>query len=88
MDCAPSWDGERPEQQYREYARKLKLWLIEATEQEGNLIGKRIIDAIPYGSRLSTLVAHVSVEEITSEGGWEMVVKCIEDAHGYLQIQN
>ena len=30
MESAPFWDGELPEAEYREYARKLKLWLIEA----------------------------------------------------------
>ena len=52
MEAAPTWDGEQPETKYKEYARNLKLWLIEATEPlPGSLIGKRIIDAIPYGSQ-------------------------------------
>ena len=33
MESAPSWGGEWLEQQYREYGRKLKLWLIEARER-------------------------------------------------------
>ena len=87
MDPAPSWNGEWPEQQYREYARKLKLWLIEARERlPSALIGKRILDAIPYGSRLSSLVSHLSVEEITSDGGWQTIVSCIEEAHDYLKV--
>ncbi|CAE7489912.1 iscS [Symbiodinium sp. CCMP2592] len=49
MEAAPRWDGERSEEQCREYARTLKLWLIEAKERlPGNLIGKRILDSIPY----------------------------------------
>ena len=88
MDPAPSWNGEWPESQYREYARKLRLWLIEATERlPATLIGKRIIDAIPYGSRLASVVAHLTVEEITTEDGWKLVVKSIEDAHDYLKVQ-
>ena len=88
IDPAPSWNGEWPESQYREYARKLKLWLIEATERlPATLIGKRIIDAIPYGSRLASVVAHLTVEEITTENGWKMVIQCIEDAHDYLKVQ-
>ena len=83
MDPAPSWNGEWPEQQYREYARKLKLWLIEARER---LPSALILDAIPYGSRLSSLVSHLSVEEITSDGGWETIVSCIEEAHDYLKV--
>ena len=87
MDPALSWNGEWPEQQYREYARKLKLWLIEARERlPSALIGKRILDAIPYGSRPSSLVSHLSVEEITSDGGWQTIVVCIEEAHDYLKV--
>ena len=87
MEAAPRWDGERPEEQYREYARTLKLWLIEAKERlPGNLIGKRILDSIPYGSRLSALVSHLTVEEITAPRGWEQVVSIIEDAHEYLKV--
>ena len=87
MESAPIWDGERPESEYREYARKLKLWLIEARERlPSSLIGKRILDAIPYSSRLSSVVAHLSVEDITAENGWKEVVKCIEEARDYLKV--
>ena len=66
MDAAPSWHGEQPERKFQEYSRNLKLRLIETTERlPGELIGKRIVDAIPYGSRLAALLAHLSVEEIT-----------------------
>ena len=87
MEAAPSWDGERPEQMYREYARNLRLWLIEAEERlPQQLIGKRIIDSIPYGSRLSALVGHLSVEEITAADGYKQVIQCIEEAHEYLKV--
>eukprot|EP00439_Symbiodinium_sp_Y106_P007110 s9578_g1.t1 len=86
MEAAPTWDGEQPETKYKEYARNLKLWLIEATERlPGSLIGKRIIDAIPYGSRLAALLAHMSVEEITDATGYERIVATIEEAHDYLK---
>ncbi|CAE7208124.1 Ttll5 [Symbiodinium sp. KB8] len=87
MEAAPKWDGEKPEEQYREYARTLRLWLIEAQERlPESLIGKRILDSIPYGSRLSSVLAHLSVEEITAPDGWKRVVACIEEAHGYLKV--
>ena len=87
MEAAPKWDGEKPEEQYREYARTLRLWLIEAQERlPKSLIGKRILDSIPYGSRLSSVLAHLSVEEITAPDGWKRVVACIEEAHGYLKV--
>ncbi|CAE7939226.1 Ttll5 [Symbiodinium necroappetens] len=87
MEAAPKWDGEKPEEQYREYARALRLWLIEARERlPESLIGKRILDSIPYGSRLSSVLAHLSVEEITAPDGWKRVVACIEEAHGYLKV--
>ena len=35
MEAAPTWDGEQPETKYKEYARNLKLWLIEATATAG-----------------------------------------------------
>ena len=42
MEAAPTWDGEQPETKYKEYARNLKLWLIEATERlPGSLIGEK-----------------------------------------------
>ena len=54
MDPAPSWNGEHPESEYREYARNLKLWLIEAEARlPPSLIGKRILDVILFGSRLA-----------------------------------
>ena len=71
----------------REYARNLRLWLIEAEERlPPQLIGKRIIDSIPYGSRLSALVGHLSVEEITAADGYKQVIQCIEEAHEYLKV--
>ena len=60
MEAAPSWNGEHPESEYREYARNLRLWLIEAEARlPPNLIGKRIIDAIPFGSRLAALLCFI-----------------------------
>ena len=44
------------------------------------------LDAIPYGSRLSSRVAHLSVEEITAEDGCKVLVQCIEEAHDYLKV--
>ncbi|CAE7724500.1 GIP [Symbiodinium necroappetens] len=86
MESAPTWDGEMPETKYREYSRNLRLWLVEAVERlPGNLIGKRIIDGIPFGSRLAALLAHLSVEDITAEKGYEKIVGIIEDAHDYLR---
>ena len=86
MESAPSWDGEMPETKYREYSRNLRLWLVEAEQRlPGNLIGKRIIDGIPFGSRLAALLAHLSVEDITAEKGYEKIVGIIEDAHDYLR---
>ena len=85
MEAAPSWDGEQPEVKYKEYARNLKLWLIEARERlPGNLIGKRIIDAVPYGSRLAAVLARLTVDEI-EDTGFEKIVSLIEDAHDYLR---
>ncbi|CAE7350344.1 RE1 [Symbiodinium sp. CCMP2592] len=86
MESAPSWDGEMPETKYREYSRNLRLWLVEAIERlPGSLIGKRIIDGIPFGSRLAALLAHLSVEDITAEMGYEKIVAIIEEAHDYLR---
>ena len=88
LDPAPSWGGEMPEKQFREYQRNLQLWLVEAEARLPlNLIGKRIIDAIPLGSRLSSLVAHLTVEEICSDTGHKTIVQIIEDAHEYLKDQ-
>ncbi|CAE7707824.1 unnamed protein product, partial [Symbiodinium necroappetens] len=85
MEPAPVWDGETPELKYREYAQNLRLWLVEAVERlPGALVGKRIIDGIPFGSRLAALLAHLTVEDITAEKGYEKIVGIIEDAHDYL----
>ena len=43
------------------------------------------LDGIPFGSRLAALTAHLSVEDITSDTGYELIVKIIEDAHDYLR---
>ena len=86
MDPAPSWDGEQPEQKFREYSRNLKLWLIEATETlPGGLIGKRIVDAIPYKWRLAALLSHLTVEAITAPDGYGKILGLIEEAHDYLK---
>ena len=50
-----------------------------------NLIGKRIIDSIPLGSKLSTLLAHLTVDEITAPDGHKVILSIIEDAHAYLK---
>ena len=47
----------------------------------GKLIGKRIIDAIPYGSRLAALMAHLTVDEITDPHGYAANVKITEKHH-------
>ncbi|CAE7227831.1 GIP, partial [Symbiodinium sp. CCMP2592] len=70
MEAAPGWDGEQPEVRYKEYARNLKLWLIEATER------------LP-GSLISS--AHMSFEEITDPLGYQRIVATIEEAHDYLK---
>ena len=86
MEPATVWDGEMPEVKYREYARNLRLWLVEAVERlPGALVRKRIIDGIPFGSRLAALLAHLTVEDITAEKGYEKIVGIIEDAHDYLR---
>ncbi|CAE7633450.1 unnamed protein product, partial [Symbiodinium microadriaticum] len=87
MDAAPRWDGERPESQYREYARNLRMWLVEALERlPPTLIGKRIIDSIPYGSRLSASLSHLTVEQITAPDGYKEIIRLIEEQHEYLKI--
>ena len=44
MDPAPSWGGDQPEKNFKEYHRNLHLWLVEAEARlPHNLIGKRII---------------------------------------------
>ena len=86
MEPAPSWNGEHPESKYREYARNLKLWLIEAEARlPSNLIGKRILDVIPFGSRLAASLAHLSVDDITAPDGYKQIISVIEDSHAYLK---
>ena len=89
MDPAPVWGGDSPEKHYKEYLRNLQLWLVEAEARIPlNLIGKRIIDSIPLGSKLSTLLAHLTVAEITAPEGYKVIIKIIEDAHAYLKDQS
>eukprot|EP00438_Fugacium_kawagutii_P011007 Skav220594 [mRNA] locus=scaffold2744:89020:94746:+ [translate_table: standard] len=88
MEPAPSWGGEVPEKNYKEYHRNLQLWLVEAEARlPHNLIGKRIIDGIPLGSKLSALLAHLTVDEICAENGHKRIVAIIEDHHEYLKDQ-
>ena len=88
LDPAPSWGGDAPEKQYKEYHRNLSLWLVEAEARlPTNLIGKRIIDSIPLGSKLASLVAHLTVEEICADDGHRKIVRLIEEAHEYLKDQ-
>ena len=88
MDPAPSWTGDMPEKNYKEYHRNLQLWLVEAEARlPSNLIGKRIIDSIPLGSKLSSLVAHLTVPEICSDDGHRVILRIIEEAHEYLKDQ-
>ena len=71
---------------FRQYSRALKLWLIEAEARlPPNLIGKRIMDVIPFGSRLAALLAQLSIDDITSETGYQHILKIIEDNHEYLR---
>jgi len=56
--------------------------LVEAEARiSHNLIGKRIIDSIPLGSKLSTLLAHLTVDGITAPEGHRVILSIIEDAH-------
>ena len=88
LDPAPVWGGDLPEKNFKEYHRNLQLWLVEVEARlPHNLIGKRIIDSIPLGSKLSTLLAHLTVEEITDPEGHKHIVEIIEDAHAYLKDQ-
>ena len=81
VEPAPSWDGENPETEFRQYSRALKLWLIEAEARlPPNLIGKRIMDVIPLGSRLAALLAQLSMET-----GYQHILKIIEDNREYLR---
>ena len=87
MEAAPRWDGERPESQYREYARNLRMWLVEALERlPPTLVGKRIVDSIPYGSRLSASLSHLTVEQITAPDGYKEIIRLIEEQHEYLKV--
>ncbi|CAJ1429656.1 unnamed protein product, partial [Effrenium voratum] len=86
MDPAPSWGGDQPEKNWKEYHGNLQLWLIEAESRlPPTLIGKRIIDGTPLGSKLSALVAHLSVDEICAAEGYQAIVRIIEEAHEYLR---
>ena len=83
---ALSWGGDMPERNYKEYYRNFQLWLVEAeTRLSHNLIGKRIIDSIPLGSKLSAMLAHLTVDEIISDQGHRIILNIIEEAHGYLR---
>ncbi|CAE7558955.1 iscS [Symbiodinium pilosum] len=86
MEAAPSWNGEHPESEYREYARNLKLWLIEAEARlPPSLTGKRILDVIFFGSRLAASLAHLSVDDITAPDGYKQIIAVIEESHAYLK---
>ena len=86
MDPAPAWGGDQPEKHFKEYHRNLQLWLVEAEARLPlNLIGKRIIDSIPLGSKLSSLLAHLTVAEICADDGHRVILRLIEDAHDYLK---
>ena len=89
MDPAPVWGGDSPERHYKEYLRNLQLWLVEAEARiPSTLIGKRIIDSIPLGSKLSTLLSHLTVDEITAPDGFRVILQIIMDAHAYLKDQS
>ena len=87
LDPAPVWGGDQPGKNFNEYQRNLQLWLVEAEARlPHNLIGKRILDSIPLGSKLSALLAHLTVDEITAENGHKViVVGLIESAHECLK---
>ena len=51
LDPAPSWGGEMPEKQFREYQRNLQLWLVEAFQLpvgSNNLGILHILTSRPY----------------------------------------
>ena len=88
IDPAPEWDGQHPETHFRTYWRNLKLWLIEAELRlPPAMIGKRIMDRMPIGSRLASLLSHLTVEEITKDTGYKTILGIIEEAHDYLKEQ-
>ena len=88
MDPAPTWGGDLPERNFKEYHHNLQLWMVEAEARiPPSLIGKRILDSIPLGSKLSALLAHLTVDEITADDGYKTIVGLIEDAHEYLKDQ-
>ena len=75
-----------PEKNYKDYHKKLRLWMVEAEARiPSNLIGKRIIDSIPLGSKLSALLGSLTVDEICSDDGHRVILKIIEEAHEYLR---
>ena len=50
-----------------------------------NLIGKRIMDAIPFGSRLAALLSQLSIDDITSDESYKTILRIIEEHHDYLK---
>ncbi|CAJ1384566.1 unnamed protein product [Effrenium voratum] len=69
MDPAPSWGGDQPEKNWKEYHRNLQLWLIEAESRlPPTLIGKRIIDGIPLGSKLLQAIVRIIEGPRVSQG--------------------
>ena len=79
-------DGAGALMERRAYARNLKLWLIEAEARlPPSLIGKRILDVIPFGSRLAASLAHLSVDDITAPDGYKQIITVIEDSRAYLK---
>ena len=55
-------------------------------EAATNLGGKRIVDSIPYGSRLSASLSHLTVEQITAPDGYKEIIRLIEEQHEYLKV--
>ena len=50
-----------------------------------NLIGNRIIDAIPFGSRLAALLSHLSVDDVTAMDGYKKIIGIIEESRACLK---
>lgn len=46
------------------------------------------MDSIPIGSKLSTMLSHLTVDEITAPEGYKVIIQIIEDAHAYLKDQS